>query len=61
MPAQKSFTAGPDWQQVTVPFAELGLDGSDILGIFLGGGPTLGTFRFQADGVRLVPKEAAGH
>ncbi|MEA2601572.1 MAG: hypothetical protein QOF89_2564 [Acidobacteriota bacterium] len=60
MPAQKSFTAGPDWQQVTVPFAELGLDGSDILGIFLGGGPALGTFRFQVDGVRLVPKGTAG-
>ncbi len=56
MPAQKAFTAGSDWQQVTVPFSELGLDGSDILGIFLGGGPALGTFRFQVDGVKLVPK-----
>ncbi|HEX4962373.1 MAG TPA: CIA30 family protein [Thermoanaerobaculia bacterium] len=56
IPAQKSFTAGPDWQQVTVPFAEMGLDGSDILGIFVGGGPALGTFRFQVDGVRLVGK-----
>jgi imidazolonepropionase-like amidohydrolase len=56
MPAQKSFTAGPDWQQITVPFAELGLDGSDIMGIFLGGGPALGTFRVQVDGVKLVTK-----
>jgi imidazolonepropionase-like amidohydrolase len=60
MPAQKSFPAGPDWQQVTIPFSELGLDGSDILGIFLGGGPALGTFRFQVDGVKLVPKGTAG-
>jgi imidazolonepropionase-like amidohydrolase len=56
MPAIKNFTAGPDWTQVTVPFSELNLDGSDILGIFVGGGPALGTFRFQVDEVRLVPK-----
>jgi hypothetical protein len=56
MPAIKNFTAGPDWTQITVPFAELNLDGSDILGIFVGGGPALGTFRFQVDEVRLVPK-----
>jgi imidazolonepropionase-like amidohydrolase len=56
MPAVKSFTAGPEWQQITVPFSELSLDGSDTLGIFLGGGPALGAFRFQVDEVRLVPK-----
>jgi hypothetical protein len=56
MPAQKAFKAGPEWQQVTVPFSELGLDGSDIMGIFVGGGPALGTFRFQVDEVKLVPK-----
>ncbi len=56
MPASKPFTAGPEWQRITVPFSDLGLDGSDILGIFVGGGPALGTFRFQIDDVRLVPK-----
>jgi imidazolonepropionase-like amidohydrolase len=56
MPASKPFTAGPEWQRVTVPFSDLGLDGSDILGIFVGGGPALGTFRFQIDDIRLVPK-----
>jgi len=56
MPAIKNFTAGPDWAQVTVPFGDLNLDGTDIMGIFLGGGPALGTFRFQVDEVRLVPK-----
>ncbi|HSS78654.1 MAG TPA: CIA30 family protein, partial [Thermoanaerobaculia bacterium] len=56
MPAIKNFTAGPDWTQVTVPFGDLNLDGSDIMGIFVGGGPALGTFRFQVDEVRLVPK-----
>jgi len=56
MPAIKNFTAGPDWAQVTVPFSDLNLDGTDIMGIFVGGGPALGTFRFQVDEVRLVPK-----
>ncbi len=56
IPAQKAFTAGPEWQQVTVPFSDLSLDGSDILGIFVGGGLPHGTFRFQIDDVRLVPK-----
>lgn len=56
IPAQKPFMAGPEWQQVTISFADLGLDGSDVVGIFLGGGQPLGTFRFQIDGVRLVPK-----
>jgi hypothetical protein len=57
MPARKEFTAGPEWQQVTASFAELKLDGSDVLGIFIGGGPGLGKFRFQVDDVRLVPKK----
>ena len=51
-----SFTAGPEWQQITVPFADLKLDGTDIVGIFVGGGPAKGAFRFQVDGVKLVPK-----
>ena len=55
MPAQKTFTAGPDWKQVTISFGDLGLDGKDILGLFVGSGPTLGPFRLQIDDVRLVP------
>jgi imidazolonepropionase-like amidohydrolase len=60
MPAQKSFTAGPDWQRVTVSFADLGLDAKDIMGLFVGGGPAPGPFHLQVDEVRLVPKEGAG-
>jgi imidazolonepropionase-like amidohydrolase len=58
LPAQKTFTAGPDWKRVTVSFADLGLDGSDTLGFFIGGGPALGPFRVQIDDVRLEPKAA---
>jgi imidazolonepropionase-like amidohydrolase len=59
LPAQKAFTAGPDWKRVTVSFADLGLDGSDTLGFFIGGGPALGPFRVQIDDVRMEPKAAA--
>ncbi len=56
MPAQKPFTAGPEWTRHTVSFQDLGLDGSDTIGFFFGGGPALGAFRLQIDDVRLVPK-----
>jgi imidazolonepropionase-like amidohydrolase len=56
MPAQKPFTADPEWTRHTVSFKDLGLDGSDTIGFFFGGGPALGAFRLQIDDVRLVPK-----
>jgi imidazolonepropionase-like amidohydrolase len=56
MPVQKTFTAGPDWQRVSFSFADLGLDGTDIMGLFVGGGPALGPFRLRIDDVRLTPK-----
>ncbi|HEY0513329.1 MAG TPA: amidohydrolase family protein [Thermoanaerobaculia bacterium] len=56
MPAQKTFTAGPEWKRVTFPFADLGLDGKDIMGLFVGGGPAPGPFHLQIDDVRLAPK-----
>jgi imidazolonepropionase-like amidohydrolase len=56
LPAQKPFTAGPEWKRITLSFADLGLDGSDTLGFFVGGGPALGPFRIQIDDVRLEPK-----
>ena len=36
---------------------ELGLDGKDLMGFFVGAGPALGPFRLQIDDVRLVSKE----
>lgn len=56
MPAQKIFTASPEWQRYTFPFTDFpGLDPKGILGIYIGGGTDLGAFRFQIDNVRLVP------
>ncbi len=56
IPATQTFTAGPDWKRYTFRFTDFGLDGSDVTGIFWGGGPALGPFRLQIDGVRLERK-----
>lgn len=56
MPAQKSFTAGPEWTRVKISFADLGIDGSDVMGIFVGGGQPAGAFKLLIDDVRLTPK-----
>ncbi len=53
LPVQKTFTAGPEWKRVRFSFADLGVDGTDLLGFFIGGGPALGPFRLQIDDVRL--------
>jgi imidazolonepropionase-like amidohydrolase len=56
LPVQKTFTAGPDWKRVRFTFADLGVDGTDLMGFFIGGGPALGPFRLQIDDVRLEGK-----
>jgi hypothetical protein len=56
MPSQKSFTAGPEWKRYEFTFADFGVDGTDITGLFLGGGPALGPFKLWIDDVRLMPK-----
>ncbi|HEY2291136.1 MAG TPA: amidohydrolase family protein [Thermoanaerobaculia bacterium] len=56
MPVQRPFTAGADWQRLRFTFADLGLDGTDLMGFFVGGGPALGPFRLQIDEVKLEGK-----
>jgi imidazolonepropionase-like amidohydrolase len=56
LPAQKTFTAGPEWKRLSFSFADLGVDGKDLMGFFVGGGPALGPFKLQIDDVRLEPK-----
>jgi imidazolonepropionase-like amidohydrolase len=53
MPAAKTFDAGPEWKRYTYRFKDFGLDGSDVTGIFWGGGSGPGVFRLQIDGVGL--------
>ncbi len=56
IPAQKTFTAGPEWKRLSFSFADLGVDGKDLMGFFVGGGPALGPFKLRIDDVRLEPK-----
>ena len=53
-PATRSFITGPEWKQFTFQISEFdGMDGSDLMGIFFGGGPGPGRFVFQIDDVRF--------
>lgn len=54
-PAVQTFTAGPEWQEHTIPFTAFSsdLDGSDIAAVLFSGAAPAGAFRFQLDDVRL--------
>src|SRR5262245_9515048 len=54
VPLMRAFEAGAEWKEIVVPFSALGaIDGHDVTGILLAGGPAPGSFAFQIDGVRL--------
>ncbi|MFA9453824.1 MAG: hypothetical protein ACERK6_07895, partial [Candidatus Aminicenantaceae bacterium] len=53
MPAMLSFEAGPEWKEHTFLFEDFSIDGSDIMGIFIGGSDELGDFKLNIDNVRL--------
>ncbi len=52
-PAVQFFTAGPEWAEFSFPFEKFGIDGSDIMAIFIGASSTPGDFALQVDDVRL--------
>jgi imidazolonepropionase-like amidohydrolase len=54
-PLTRSFIAGPDWQLVTIPFAVLGIDGSDLQAISIAEVGLPGHFTLLVDDVRLEP------
>jgi hypothetical protein len=53
MPAIQPFTAGPEWQEVIIPFSAFGIDGSDLAGILFSAGAGHGAFRFSIDELQL--------
>lgn len=55
MPLQRTFTAGPAWAPFSFAFKELGIDGKDVSGIFLGAAMAPGPFRLAIDEVSLTP------
>ncbi|MCC2958083.1 CIA30 family protein [Massilia sp. IC2-477] len=56
MPGAKSFTAGPEWTEVSVPFSDLkGIDPAAITMLGFNAGPQPGDYRFEIADVRLLP------
>jgi hypothetical protein len=53
-PAVRTFTAGAEWQEVAIPWADFhaALDGTDVTGILFSASEP-GAFRFAIDDVRL--------
>ena len=53
-PMTSTFTAGPQWEEVSVPFSAFaGFDGRDLVGMVFAAGPEPGDFSFRIDQVRL--------
>jgi imidazolonepropionase-like amidohydrolase len=52
-PLTRTFTAGPEWQEVRFTWSDFGIDGRGIAGIVLAGGPRPGPFEFRIDQLRL--------
>jgi len=58
IPSSKSFVAGNEWKKYRFMLEDFdGCDGSDILGVFFGGGGAQGEFEFQIDEVRFEKRE----
>ena len=56
-PRAKAFTAGPEWTEVTIPFAEFkGLDTAAITMLGFNAGPQPGDYRFEIADVRLMER-----
>lgn len=54
-PAAKTFTAGPEWREVSVPFSELkGIDPGAVTMLGFNAGPQPGDYRFEIADVRLL-------
>jgi hypothetical protein len=54
IPAQQTFTAGPEWKQFTFLLSAFnGSDGHDVTAILFVGGPLVGKFEFQIDEIGL--------
>ncbi len=52
-PLTRTFVAGPEWTEVAMAWSDFGIDGSDVMGVVLAGGPQPGPFGFRVDDFRL--------
>ena len=53
VPLVRTFVAGPEWSEVSMPWSAFGTNGSGVMAIVFGGGPQPGEFMLQIDEVRL--------
>jgi imidazolonepropionase-like amidohydrolase len=53
IPGMVSFTAGPEWKEYIFPYEKFGVEGYDIMGIFVGSSAETGAFSLKIDDVRL--------
>ncbi len=53
IPASKFTRAGADWTEITLPFSDFGVDGTDLIGILIGGAQKSGKVQFEIDDVKL--------
>ena len=53
MPASQTFTAGAEWKEFVFTYKGFSIDGSDVMGIFIGASQEHGEFSLYVDNVRL--------
>jgi hypothetical protein len=53
MPAIQTFVADSEWKEFVFPFEGFNIDGSDVMGIFIGASLNPGEFTLYLDNVRL--------
>ena len=53
VPASQNFIAGSEWEEFVFPYDIFNMDGSDIMGIFIGAYQGDGGFTLYIDNVRL--------
>ncbi len=54
MPITRTFVAGPEWRTIEVTWEQFGVDGRDVTGVVLAGGPQAGEFAFKIDAFGLL-------
>jgi len=53
IPASQNFIAGSEWEEFVFPYEKFNIDGSDIMGIFIGAYQGEGEFTLYIDNIRL--------
>jgi hypothetical protein len=52
-PQIRTFVAGPEWSEASFSWSDFGIDGKDVIGVVIAGGPQPGAFALLIDDVRL--------